>query len=112
MGLPFTDQPVGSDSTKRTHKGRRERRPVGSRNREDSTGTAIIHTCAGESADVERAVNELNNQPRLRGIGVLVVNRYVREEELIRQFGEFLKPIRMPHELAGELATGLREPRG
>jgi len=30
----------------------------------------------------------------------------VREEELVRQFGEILKQIRIPHELAGKLATG------
>ena len=34
---------------------------------------------------------------------------YVREEELIRQFGELLKQIRIPTELAGKLATVLRE---
>jgi hypothetical protein len=33
----------------------------------------------------------------------------VREEELVRQFGEILKHIRIPHELAGKLATVLRE---
>jgi site-specific DNA recombinase len=32
-------------------------------------------------------------------------NTYVREEELIRQFGELLKQIRIPTELAGKLAT-------
>ena len=36
-------------------------------------------------------------------------NTYVREEELIRQFGELLKQIRIPTELAGKLATVLRE---
>jgi hypothetical protein len=36
-------------------------------------------------------------------------NTYVREEELVRQFGEILKQIRIPHELAGKLATVLRE---
>ena len=36
-------------------------------------------------------------------------NTYVREEELIRQFGELLKQIRIPTELAGTLATVLRE---
>lgn len=36
-------------------------------------------------------------------------NTYVREEELIRQFGELLKQVRIPTELAGKLATVLRE---
>ena len=36
-------------------------------------------------------------------------NTYVREEELIRQFGEILKQVRIPTELAGKLATVLRE---
>jgi len=36
-------------------------------------------------------------------------NTYVREEELVRQFGEILKQIRIPHELVGKLATVLRE---
>ncbi len=36
-------------------------------------------------------------------------NTYVREEELIRQFGEILKDVRIPAELAGKLATVLRE---
>ena len=36
-------------------------------------------------------------------------NTYVREEELIRQFGEVLKQVRIPTELAGKLATVLRE---
>jgi DNA invertase Pin-like site-specific DNA recombinase len=36
-------------------------------------------------------------------------NTYVREEELIRQFGEILKQVRVPTELAGKLATILRE---
>ena len=35
-------------------------------------------------------------------------NTYVREEELIRQFGEILKDVRIPAELAGKLATVLR----
>ncbi len=34
-------------------------------------------------------------------------NTSVREEELVRQFGEILKRIRIPHELAGKLATVL-----
>jgi hypothetical protein len=34
---------------------------------------------------------------------------YVREEELVRQFGEILKQVRIPAELAGKLATVLRE---
>jgi hypothetical protein len=33
----------------------------------------------------------------------------VREEELVRQFGEVLMQIRIPHELAGKLAMVLRE---
>jgi hypothetical protein len=33
----------------------------------------------------------------------------VREEELVRQFGEILKQIRIPYELAGKLSTVLRE---
>jgi site-specific DNA recombinase len=36
-------------------------------------------------------------------------NTYVREEELVRQFGELLRQIRIPTELAGKLATVLRE---
>ena len=36
-------------------------------------------------------------------------NTYVREEELVRQFGEILKQVRIPAELAGKLATVLRE---
>ncbi len=36
-------------------------------------------------------------------------NTYVREEELIRQFGEILQQVRIPTELAGKLATVLRE---
>ena len=36
-------------------------------------------------------------------------NTYVREEELVRQCGEILKQIRIPHELAGGIATVLRE---
>jgi site-specific DNA recombinase len=36
-------------------------------------------------------------------------NTYVREEELIRQFGEIMKQVRIPTELAGKLATVLRE---
>lgn len=36
-------------------------------------------------------------------------NTYVREEELVRQFGEILKQIHIPTELAGKLATVLRE---
>jgi Recombinase zinc beta ribbon domain len=36
-------------------------------------------------------------------------NTYVREEELIRQLGELLKQVRIPTELAGKLATVLRE---
>jgi site-specific DNA recombinase len=36
-------------------------------------------------------------------------NSYVREEELARQFGEALKQISIPPELAGKLATVLRE---
>src|SRR5258707_131829 len=36
-------------------------------------------------------------------------NPYVPEEELIPQFGELLKQIRIPTELAGKLATVLRE---
>jgi site-specific DNA recombinase len=36
-------------------------------------------------------------------------NTYVREEELVRQFGEILKQVRIPTELAGKLATVLRE---
>jgi len=38
-------------------------------------------------------------------------NTYVREEELVRQFGEVLMQIRIPHELAGKLAMVLRESR-
>ena len=37
-------------------------------------------------------------------------NTYVREEELIRQFGELLKEGQIPTELAGKLATVLRKP--
>jgi hypothetical protein len=33
----------------------------------------------------------------------------VREEELARQFGDILKQVRIPGELAGKLATVLRE---
>jgi hypothetical protein len=33
----------------------------------------------------------------------------VREEERVRQFGEVLMQIRIPHELAGKLAMVLRE---
>lgn len=36
-------------------------------------------------------------------------NTYVREEELVRQFGQILKQVRIPAELAGKLATVLRE---
>jgi hypothetical protein len=36
-------------------------------------------------------------------------NTYVREEELVRQFGEILNQVRIPAELAGKLATVLRE---
>ena len=36
-------------------------------------------------------------------------NTCVREEELIRQFGEILKQVRIPTELAGKLAIVLRE---
>jgi hypothetical protein len=38
-------------------------------------------------------------------------NTYVREEELVRQFGEILKRVRIPTELAGKLAAA-REPGG
>jgi hypothetical protein len=33
----------------------------------------------------------------------------VREEEQVRQFGEILKQVRIPTELAGKLAMVLRE---
>ncbi len=33
----------------------------------------------------------------------------MREEELARQFGDVLKQVRIPRELAGKLATVLRE---
>ena len=36
-------------------------------------------------------------------------NTYVREEELVRQFGELLRQVRIPTELAGKLATVLRQ---
>jgi site-specific DNA recombinase len=36
-------------------------------------------------------------------------NTYVREEELIRQFGDVLKGIQIPSELAGKLRTVLRD---
>ena len=36
-------------------------------------------------------------------------NTYVREEELISQFGSILQQVRIPTELAGKLATVLRE---
>ena len=36
-------------------------------------------------------------------------NTYVREEELVRQFGELLRQVRIPTELAGKLETVLRE---
>ena len=36
-------------------------------------------------------------------------NTYVREEELVRQFGAVLQQVRIPAELAGKLATVLRE---
>jgi DNA invertase Pin-like site-specific DNA recombinase len=36
-------------------------------------------------------------------------NTYVREEELVRQFGSILQQVRIPAELAGKLATVLRE---
>jgi len=36
-------------------------------------------------------------------------NTYVREQELVRQFGEILKQIRIPTELATKLATVVRE---
>lgn len=36
-------------------------------------------------------------------------NTYVREEELARQFGDILKQVRIPGELAGKLAAVLRE---
>ena len=39
-------------------------------------------------------------------------NTYVREEELVRQFGEILKQVRIPTDLAGKLATVLRESPG
>ena len=38
-----------------------------------------------------------------------IIPTYVREEELVRQFGEILKQVRIPAELAGKLATVLRE---
>ena len=34
-------------------------------------------------------------------------NAYVRGEELVRQFGEILKQVRIPTELAGKLSTVL-----
>jgi len=36
-------------------------------------------------------------------------NTYVREEELAKQFGDILRQVRIPAELAGKLATVLRE---
>ena len=36
-------------------------------------------------------------------------NTYVREEELVSQFGRILQQVRIPAELAGKLATVLRE---
>jgi site-specific DNA recombinase len=36
-------------------------------------------------------------------------NTYIREEELVRQFGDLLRRVRIPTELAGKLATVLRE---
>jgi hypothetical protein len=36
-------------------------------------------------------------------------NTYLREEEQVRQFGEILKQVRIPAELAGKLAMMLRE---
>lgn len=36
-------------------------------------------------------------------------NTYVREEELVSQFGRILQQVRIPSELAGKLATVLRE---
>jgi DNA invertase Pin-like site-specific DNA recombinase len=36
-------------------------------------------------------------------------NTYVREEDLVQKFGEVLQAVRVPQELAGKLATVLRE---
>ena len=74
--------------------------------------TSVVKKSAARSAgqcarrnvrqDVGRSTTALRTVVR-------AATRTVREEELVRQFGELLRQVRIPTELAGKLETVLRE---